>query len=181
MEHLQAPRLLDERGNPLSTRIESALRSLVPKFRRKFPTLQDELELTEILEKAGTKLAVREERSGPIERLHPYAWVTLQRVALSWMRRGSNKLRDRSIGSQAGEAVLSTVASRSGTPEQIEQAILLREALDCLTEDEWLVCHLKIAGYSGEEIARQRGSSTAAANMVFSRAIRKLRRLKSGS
>jgi hypothetical protein len=33
------------------------------------------------------------------------------------------------------------VPAQSGTPEQIEQDILLREVMDHLTEDEWLVCH----------------------------------------
>jgi DNA-directed RNA polymerase specialized sigma24 family protein len=177
MENLQVPRLLDERGNPLNTRIEGALRSLVPKLRRSFPAVQDELALTEILEKAGRRIALREQRSGPIESLHGYAWVTLRTIATKWARRGSNRLTQWSVGSEASEAILANVPAQSGTPEQIERDILLREVMDHLTEDELLVCYLKATGYSGEEIARQRGGSTAAANMVFSRAIRKLRRL----
>jgi DNA-directed RNA polymerase specialized sigma24 family protein len=177
MEHLQTPRLLDERGNPLSSRVEGALRSLVPKFRRQFPAVQDELELTEILEKAGHRIAAREQRSGPIEKLHAYAWVTLRSVFMSWMRRGSHRLTQQTIGSEASEAVLSTVPASSGTAEQIEQQVLLREAMGRLTEGEWTVCNLKMLGYSSEEIAKQRHSSTAAVNMVFSRAKQKLRRV----
>ena len=177
MEHLQAPRLLDERGYPLSTRVESALRSLVPKFRRQFPAVQDELDLTEILEKAGHRIAAREQRSGPIEKLHAYAWVTLRSVVMSWMRRGSHRLVQHTIGSDASAEILSTVPAQSGTPEEMEQQILLREARDHLTEGEWTICNLKMMGYSSEEIAKRRGSSTAAVNMVFSRAKQKLRRV----
>ena len=177
MEHQQKPRLLDDRGNPLSTRVEGALRSLIPKFRRQFPAVQDELDITQLLEKAGHRIEERERRSGPIEKLHAYAWVTLRSVVMSWMRRGPNRLTRRALDSEASDAVLSIAPAQSGTAEQIEQNILLREAMDRLTEDEWLVCNLKMVGYSSEEIATRRGSSTDAVNMVFSRAKRKLRRV----
>jgi len=177
MEHLQAPRLLDERGNPLSSRVEGALRSLVPKFRRQFPAVQDELELTEILEKAGHRIAAREQRSGPIEKLHAYAWVTLRSVVMSWMRRSSHRLTQQTISSDAAEALLSTLPASSGTAKQIEQHVLLHEAMHCLSEGEWIVCNLKMMGYSSEQIARRRHTSTAAVNMVFSRAKQKLRRV----
>ena len=49
-----------------------------------------------------------------------------------------------------------------------------------LTKDEWLVCSLKMMGHSADEIARRRGGSTAAVNMVFSRATKKLRALLNG-
>src|SRR5882672_1101758 len=127
MEHLQTPRLLDERGDPLSSRVEGALRSLVPRFRRQFPAVQDELDLTEILEKAGHRIAARERRSGPIEKLQAYAWVTLKSVVVSWMRRSSHRLTQQTLGSEASEAVLSTVQAPSGTAEQVEQQVLLRE------------------------------------------------------
>ena len=176
MEHLQAPRLLDERGNPLNTRVESALRSLVPKFRRQFPAVQDELDLTEILEKAGHRIAAREQRSGPIEKLHAYAWVTLRSVVMSWMRRSSHRLTQQTISSDAAEALLSTLPASSGTAKQIEQHVLLHEAMHCLSEGEWIVCNLKMMGYSSEQIARRRHTSTAAVDMIFSRAKQKLRR-----
>jgi DNA-directed RNA polymerase specialized sigma24 family protein len=180
MEHLQTPRLLDERGHPLSERIEGALRSLVPKFRRRYPDFQDELQLTTILEKAGQRIAIREEQSGPIEKLHAYAWVTLKNIATSCMRLGSNRLEHQSVGSEASAAILAKVPAEFGSPQQIEREILLRQAMSHLTQDEWLVCSLKMLGYSGEEIASRRGSSTAAVNMVFSRATKKLRALLNG-
>ena len=175
MEHLQAPRLLDERGNPLSTRIETALRSLVPRFRKQFPTVQDELELTEILEKAGTRIARRERQSGPLDKLHAYAWATLRSVFMSWMRRGSHRLTHRTVGSEQSHAILTTLPAQSGTPEQIEQHVLWREAREHLSDWEWTVCSMKIMGYSSAEIGRPRGSSSAAVDMVFSRAKEKLR------
>lgn len=53
----------------------------------------------------------------------------------------------------------------------------MREAHDHLTEDQWLVCGLKGAGYTASEIAETRGGTPDAVNMVFSRAKRKLRAL----
>jgi RNA polymerase sigma factor (sigma-70 family) len=180
MEHLQIPRLLNVRGNPLSERIESALRSLIPRFRRQYPNLQDELVVTSILEKAGQRIEQREQQSGPIEKLHAYAWVTVKNITVSWMRRSSNRSDLQRIDSETASAILERVPAEAGSPEQIEQAVLLRQAMAHLSEDEWRVCNLKMMGYSGEEIARERGSSTAAVNMVFSRATKKLRAFLTG-
>src|SRR6266542_702349 len=92
MEHLRKLRLLDENGKPLGTRVEGVLERLLPRFQRQFPTFRDEVTLTEVFEEAGRRIVTREERSGPIEKLHGYAWVTLRSVATSWMRRGSSRL-----------------------------------------------------------------------------------------
>ena len=176
MEQLQVPKLLDEHGQPLDAHIESVLRGFVPKLRRQFPVFRDELTLVDLLETAGRRIAARQRR-GPIERLHAYAWVALQRVAKSWLRRGANRLVQRTIDSESSAAILATVPAQAGSPEAIEQAILVREAMAHLTADEWIVCNLKMLGLSDEQIARRRGSTVAATKMVFSRAKRKLRRL----
>ncbi|MEP0848127.1 MAG: sigma-70 family RNA polymerase sigma factor [Phycisphaerae bacterium] len=176
MEHLQVPKLLDENGQPLSPHIETVLRGFVPRLRRRFPIVRDELTLTEILERAGRRIAARERR-GPIERLHAYAWVALERIARSWFRRGANRIVQQTIDSESSNAILANVPARSGSPEVIEQQVLVREALAHLTEDEWMVCNLKMLGLSDQEIAKRRGSTIAATKMVFSRAKQKLRRL----
>lgn len=178
MEQLPTPHLLDEQGQPLSPRIDDALRRLFRKFRKKYPFIRDETEVVEIFEKAGSNIALREAQQGPITKLHGFAWVTLKNVTVSWLRRGSVRVRLASIGGEDSSALLSITPAQEGTPEQIEKAIKLRETREALKEDEWLVCHLKLQGYSAREVGQQRGSSSAAANMVFSRAIRKLRRAK---
>ncbi len=177
MEHLQNLRLLDEHGKPLSARIEGVLTRLLPRFQRQFPALQDEVALTELLEEAGRRIANREERLGSIEKLHGYAWVTLRNVATSRMRRGSSRLVQKTLGSAESQAVLSSAPAEFGTPEQIEQDILLREVLAQLTPEERLVCIWKKAGFSSQEIARHRGSSPAAVDTLFSRTKQKIRKL----
>lgn len=177
MEHLRNLRLLDERGNLLSAHIEEVLVRLLPRLQRQFPALQDEVAITEVVEEAGRRIASREQRAGPIEKLHGYAWVTLRSVATSWMRRGSNRLTQRTLGADESQAALSTVVTESGTPEQIERDILLREVLAQMTADERMVCIWKKAGFSSQEIAQHRGSSAAAVDTVFSRAKQKIRRL----
>jgi RNA polymerase sigma factor (sigma-70 family) len=179
MEHLRTFRLLDERGNPLSGRIETVLTRLLPRLQRQFPALQDEVALTEVLEEAGRRIANREQRAGPIEKLHGYAWVTLRSVATSWMRRGSSRLVGKTLAHDESRAALSVVPAESGTPKQIERDILLREALAQLTPEERFVCLWKKEGYSSQEIARHCRSSVAAVDTLFSRTKQKMRRLLS--
>ena len=116
MEHLRKLRLLDEHGNPLSNRIDGALGGLLLKFRRKFPAIQDEAELTNVFEQAAHKLEKRERAKGPIEKLHAYAWVTLRNLGVSWTRRGSSQLDQQTV--QNGEALLSTLRAWSGSPSR---------------------------------------------------------------
>ena len=106
MERLRDLRLLDENGHPLNARIESALTRLVPRFRKHFPTLQDEHDLTEVLEQAGRRIANRERQTGAVESLHGYAWVTLRNVATSCVRRGSGKLAQHTLNSYESETAL---------------------------------------------------------------------------
>lgn len=178
MERLQIPHLLDERGQPFSDRIDRLLRSCIPKLRRQFPVLRnDELLLTEILEEGGRRLVRWEQRTGNRldERSHRFVWTTLFNVGRSWALRDTNRLRRDTIAAEAGEAILSSLpATQWGTPQQIENAVRLREMHDHLNERQWEVCRLKAVGYTAEQIAETCGSSPDAVNMVFSRAKRKL-------
>ena len=148
MENMRTLGLLDSNGKPLADRIQRALTGLLPKVRRQFPTLRDDLALTEVVEEAGRRIASREERGGPIEQLHAYAWVTLRSVATSHIRKPSNRLIRDTVGSKAGEIHLAGVQASHGSPEQIERDILLREAMETLSEEERVVCMWKTAGFS---------------------------------
>ena len=64
MEHLRDLRLLDEHGKPLDSRIESVLKRLLRKFLKRFPSLRDDLTVTEVFEAAGRKIANRERETG---------------------------------------------------------------------------------------------------------------------
>jgi DNA-directed RNA polymerase specialized sigma24 family protein len=177
MERLRDLRLLDENGHPLNARIESALTRLVPRFRKHFPMLQDEHDLTEVLERAGRRIANRERQIGAIESLHGYAWVTLRNVATSCVRRGSGKLAQHTLNSHESETALAELPAETGTPEQIELAILISEVETHLSAQERLVLGWKKAGFSSEEIAQFRGTSIGAVDALFSRAKHKIRTL----
>jgi RNA polymerase sigma factor (sigma-70 family) len=174
MEDFHVPHFLDERGQPLSSRIEQVLRFFIPKLRREFRSIRDDQEFQEILERAGQKLERREREEGLLTRLHPYAWVTIKTVAQSWMRRASNQVPQRLVAPEAADNLLATAPAREGSPEEIEQAVLIREAIKRLKPSEQVACLMKMEGHSGENIAKRLGTSTAAADMVFSRAKRKL-------
>ena len=123
-----------------------------PPLRRHFSALQDETAVTEILEEAGRRIALRERRGRPIEKLHGYAWVTLRSVATSRMRLGSTQLIQRTLESNASAARLAASSAVLGSVEQIESDILLREVLAQLSPDERLICVWKKSGFSSEEI-----------------------------
>lgn len=174
-------RILDERGRPVSARVEQTLVSLVPKFQRSFPFLRDDLTLVEILEEAGRRIEKRERAAGRIERLHGYAWVTLRSIATSRLRRGDGRMAQRTLTAEEGEAALDATPTREGTADHIERTILLREVLDTLTPDERLVCIWKKAGFSSQEIADRRGGTAAAVDTMLSRVRQKVRRLLGGN
>jgi RNA polymerase sigma factor (sigma-70 family) len=168
-------RILDERGRPLNPRIESALASLVPRLQRHFPTFLDDGALVDALEEAGRRITHREEETGPIEKLHGYAWVTLRNVATSRMRGGPGRIQQRTLDSSDAQVLLGGAPATYGTAEEIERKILLREVLESLTEEERLICVLKKAGFSSHEIATRRGSSAAAVDTLISRIKQKVR------
>lgn len=176
MEHLRKLGLLDDHGQPFDARIESVLSRLLPRLRREFPAIQDEVAQVEVLEEAGRRLVVREERTGPIEKINGYAWVAIRSIAMSRLRQGQGRLLQRTLGADASEAVLSRVAALDGSAEQVERRILLREVLATLTPDEQRVCLWRFMGFSSQEIARRRGSTATAVDMLFFHAKEKIRR-----
>lgn len=176
MEHLRKLGLLDGDGVPVATHIEDVLSRLLPRLRREFPSLQDDVVLVEVLEEAARRLAVREQRSGPIAKINGYAWVTIRSIATSRLRQGQARLLQRTMGSDAGDAVLSHAAAFEGSPEQVERSILLREVLDLLTQNERRVCLWKFAGYSSQEIATRRKTTANAVDLLFHKAKEKIRR-----
>ena len=86
MEHLQTIGLLESDGQPFDPRIQRVLIQLLPRLRREFPALQDDVGLAESMEEAGRRIRHREER-GPIERLHGYAWSQCEAFSSEWQSR----------------------------------------------------------------------------------------------
>jgi RNA polymerase sigma factor (sigma-70 family) len=168
--------LLDESGNPLAARIEGVLNDLAPRLCRQFPLLtKDEVVLVDILEEAGRRLLDRERRSGPIEKLHGYAWVTVRSVAAARMRRGPMRLERATLEADDDGTVLSSLASEVGSEEAIERGILLKQVLASLSAEERVLCMWKRAGLSSREIAGRLGTSPHAADMLFYRIKEKIR------
>jgi DNA-directed RNA polymerase specialized sigma24 family protein len=175
MEHLRTIGLLDSDGQPFHPRIERVLIQLLPRLRREFPSLQDEVGLAEIMEEAGRRIRHREER-GPLERLHGYAWVTIRNIARSRMRLGSSKLSQKTLDPEAGNARLLVTPSSRGTVAEVEQAVLLRELLQTLSQEERMICLWKKAGFSSQEIALHQRRTVVAIDTIFSRAKQKIRK-----
>lgn len=175
MDRMRTLGLLDSNGKPLAELVQRALTTLLPKVRRQFPSLRDDLALTEVVEEAGRRIASREERGGPIEQLHAYTWVTLRSVATSHLRKPANRLIRDTVGSTAGEIHIASFEASYGSADDVERRILMREALDALSDDERMVCIWKTAGYSAQEIAVLQGRSVSAVDTLFSRAKQKLR------
>jgi len=175
MEHLRTIGLLDTDGQPFHPRIERVLIQLLPRLRREFPSLQDEVGLTEIMEEAGRRIRQRE-KHGPIERLHGYAWVTARSIATSRMRLGSSKLAQKILDSEASNARLLAIPTSRDTAAEVEQAVLLRELLQTLSQEERMICLWKKAGFSSQEIALHQRRTVVAVDTIFSRAKQKIRK-----
>ncbi len=75
--------LVGSDGQPLPERIQRALHDLLPRFNRWFP-LQDEVVVTGLLEEAGQRIKEKERKSGPVERLHGFAWTVLAAAVVLW-------------------------------------------------------------------------------------------------
>ena len=125
MEALGTQTLLDDRGKPLSARVQRVLLDIRPKVRTRFPALTDDLVITEVLEEAGRRIEEHEQVAGSVVNLDAYAWVTVTNVARSRMRRSSMRLVRSTLGSQESQAVFDALPSKSATPEQIESDILM--------------------------------------------------------
>lgn len=177
MESLRKLGLLDRNGKPLDERLQKALNDLLPRFRRRFPDIQDEVEITEVFEEAGRRIEKRERASGPIEKLRGYAWTALASIAISAHRRTGIPVRLRRVEPRTGIDIVSMLRAWDGSVEQIERDILLREVEAHLNAEEARVFHLKSLGFSSEEIANLRGSSVNSVDKVMSRIKQKFRAL----
>ena len=169
--------LLDSDGTPFPPRLERVLTQLAARLRREFPALHDEVTVTEVIEEAGRRISRREQRAGPVEKLHGYAWVVIRSVATSHLRLGSTRVMQKTLGSEASSARLAAAPCRTGTAEDIERQVLLRELLAKLSREERLICLWKQAGFSSQEIADHRQRSVVSVDTIFSRAKQKIRRV----
>jgi RNA polymerase sigma factor (sigma-70 family) len=167
--------LLDSNGEPFPDHIQRALVRLLPRLRREFPVLQDDVSLTEVMEEAARRIVAREARGGPIERLHGFAWITLRNIAAKYVSRGSMRVIQETLDAVAGAARLATLPSTSGRVEDIERRVLFAQILRFLSDDEREIVLLRRAGYSSEEIAWVQERTVAAIDKTLSRAKQRIR------
>ena len=104
--------LLDEYGQPLSTHLQKVLLPLAARLRRQFPSLNDDCTLTEVLEESGRRIAAREERKGPLDNLHAYAWVVVRRMAALRLRHDHWAIANATVTSAESEVALRRHACR---------------------------------------------------------------------
>ena len=177
MENLRKLGFLGADGKPLDERLSKVLNALLPRFRRRFPAIQDDVEVTEAFEEAARRITKRERASGPIEKLGGYAWKALESIGVSVHRRSAMQIRVNRVESRTGPEIVSRLEAWEGSAEQIERDILLREIEATLTPEEARIFHLKSLGFSSEEIAKSRGSSVNSVDKVMSRLKQKFRAL----
>jgi DNA-directed RNA polymerase specialized sigma24 family protein len=182
MESARKRTFLDARGKPLSPAIQKVLGEIWPRFRARFPLLDDDVLVTEILEEAGQRLSEPERQSTAVRNLSAYAWTTVLNVTRSRLRRSSMRLAQSTLDSEKSEVVIGRLQSSSGTVEQIEADILLQELFAELSEEEQALCIRKhLIGFSSRQIARAQGKSIAQVNTEFYRLKQRMRELLRGS
>jgi RNA polymerase sigma factor (sigma-70 family) len=172
--------LLDSEGQPLNPQIQRVLRQLLPRFRNKFLTLDDEVLVIEILEQTGRSIA-DVEAAGQVDNLEAFAWKVLSNVATSRLRQPAERLSLATLGPDASEVVLERMTARDGSPEQIEAKIQVDELMAKLTVQERVLIARKQSGCTSREIARELGTSAANVNMLFYRIKQKCREAKNGT
>ncbi|MEQ1870903.1 MAG: hypothetical protein ABL961_12870 [Vicinamibacterales bacterium] len=164
--------LVNEFGHPFDDRLHDALITLAPRLERQFPALADACVLAEVLEETGNRLAAREERHGPLEALHPYAWVVARRMAA--LRAGLD--RTISLEECANLDGLAIATNGFGTAEEIEDTILAKQLAARLPDAQRRVYAWKYMGLSTEEIAVREGTSTVNIESCWRQVKRRLRR-----
>ena len=177
MESSTRTPLLDDRGRPLPDRIQLVLDELVPRFRRKFSMIRDEVVVVEILEQAGQQIVRREEREGRIERLYGFAWVTVRNVAISRLRRSPYLLEQSTVGSAESAAALGRLTAEESSPAAIEYKVLLAQVLGRLSSRERMIVIWKKSKRSSREIADHLGTSVSCVDTAFCRIRQKVKRL----
>ncbi len=177
MESLRKFGLIDADGKPVDDRLTKVLNALLPRFRRRFPAIQDDVEITEIFEEAARRISKRERASGPIEKLGGYAWKSLESIGVSFQRRGSMQVRFNSVEPRTGFDIVSQLRAWDGSVEEIERTILLQELEAQMTPEEAWIFQRKALGFSSEEIARERGSSVNSVDKAMSRLKQKIHAL----
>ena len=172
--HAHSVLLLDEYGQPLSTRLQDVLLPLAARLRRQFPSLNDDCTLTEVLEESGRRIAAREERKGPLDNPHAYAWVVVRRMAALRLRHDQWAVASATLTSAESEMALRGMAAGFATSEQIYNHILCKELLAHLTPTEQQIAKGKNAGHSDDEIARGCGTSRRTVFNAWRRLKRKM-------
>ncbi len=175
MESPTRTHFLDAAGNPLPDRIQSVLDELLPRLRRKFSTIRDEVVLTEIMEQAGQKLLNREGRDGRIDQLYGFAWVTVYRVAISQLRRSPYLLEQPTT--ESTDRALSRLTAEESSPASIEGDVLASQVLDRLSHRERMIAIWKRFGFSSREIAEKLEMSVPAVDTTFCRLRKKVLKL----
>src|SRR3989441_1830351 len=157
--HANSVLLLDEYGQPLSTRLQSVLLPLTARLQRQFPALNDDCTLTEVLEESGRRIAAREERKGSLDNLHAYAWVVVRRMATLRLRHDQWAVASATLTSAESEMALRGMPAGFATSEQMFNHMLCKELLARLNPIEQHIVKGKHAGQSDDEIARGCGTS----------------------
>jgi hypothetical protein len=128
MESLRKLWLLGPDGKPLDERLRTVFNRLLPKFRRRFPAIQDEAEIQNHGEEAARRFQHKEQQSGQeLEKPWGYAWSALESVGISAERTNEMQVRFRTVESRSDSAIVSQLRAWDGSVEQTERAILLRQ------------------------------------------------------
>ena len=178
MENLRKLGFLGADGKPLDERLSKVLNALLPRFRRRFPAIQDDVEVTEVVRGGRAPhhqtRTQRPDRSRSLEAMPGRRW---RASACRCSDAASMQIRVNRVESRTGPDIVSQLRAWDGSVEEIERGILLRELEAHMTPEEAWIFHLKAFGFSSEEIAKLRGSSVNSVDKVMSRLKQKIHAL----
>ncbi len=139
--------------------------------------MQDEAVVTGMLEEAGQRIADQERKTGPITRLHGFAWTVLRNIGASELRLSRSKVQLKSVGSGEGEALMSRMSSDLHEQTVLEDRVAIEQALKQVTDLERRVAILKASQFTSSEIAAELSTTAGAVDQAYFRVKHKLRKL----
>ncbi len=121
-----------------------------------------------LFDRAG-QIYCKQEQLQRIEHPEGFAWKLLNNLAVSELRRSEERVKCGSVAGPAGEKRLSTMASCSGTSEQLLNHVYAREIYDQLSRVEQRCATLRTLGYTSGEVAGALLLTTAAVDKIMQR------------
>lgn len=153
MERTSKFHLVDRCGRPLDERFETVVRQLDREFFLRFRQVRDPAVIANCVEETALRIHNHETKRGRVENLRPFFLRVYSNAVKSLLRGPYYTKHEANVPERELEE--RGQFPRTGTAEQTERWIILREAIERLDERKQELLRLNALGYTAKEIARE--------------------------